>query len=247
MAVLNLCANVGALGGGVHRPRQGGKHSAVRVEPAACAVLVRVRVPRLVPEWVLNGTSVYEARAAHGRAPRRHHRQVHAGGSDRRRHCRSPQSPRPAAMQVARKLGIEYREGLLQGAAPTSGRTSPPPGQAVRKKSVRQKLNANRRARGREKKCNSSTALSSAARHPRRSSRWRGMPGRSRSNSPRPPCLCVTPTSTASTCPCAHQLVAHGRTIPEIAKGLPPGAECKVYQEIDDLKAAILESSPGPW
>jgi amidophosphoribosyltransferase len=41
--------------------------------------------------------------------------------------------------------------------------------------------------------------------------------------------------------PSRHELVAHGRTIPEIAEEL--GADYMVYQEIDDLKAAILEGS----
>jgi len=43
-------------------------------------------------------------------------------------------------MQVARKLGIEYREGFYKNRY--VGRTFIMPGQAVRKKSVRQKLNA---------------------------------------------------------------------------------------------------------
>ncbi len=51
-----------------------------------------------------------------------------------------PDSSRPAAMQVARKLGIEYREGFYKNRY--VGRTFIMPGQAVRKKSVRQKLNA---------------------------------------------------------------------------------------------------------
>ena len=51
-----------------------------------------------------------------------------------------PDSSRPAAMEVARKLGIEYREGFYKNRY--IGRTFIMPGQAVRKKSVRQKLNA---------------------------------------------------------------------------------------------------------
>jgi amidophosphoribosyltransferase len=51
-----------------------------------------------------------------------------------------PDSSRPAAMQVARKLGLEYREGFYKNRY--IGRTFIMPGQAVRKKSVRQKLNA---------------------------------------------------------------------------------------------------------
>ena len=38
-----------------------------------------------------------------------------------------------------------------------------------------------------------------------------------------------------------HELVAHGRSIPEIAEEL--GADYVVYQEVADLKAAILEGS----
>ena len=41
--------------------------------------------------------------------------------------------------------------------------------------------------------------------------------------------------------PSKHELIAHGRTIPEIAKEL--GVDHLVYQEVEDLKAAILEGS----
>ncbi|NCY00960.1 MAG: amidophosphoribosyltransferase, partial [Burkholderiaceae bacterium] len=53
-----------------------------------------------------------------------------------------PDSSRPAAMQVAKRLGISYREGFFKNRY--IGRTFIMPGQAVRKKSVRQKLNAMR-------------------------------------------------------------------------------------------------------
>src|SRR5690606_1303319 len=51
-----------------------------------------------------------------------------------------PDSGRPSAMQLARKLGVEYREGFFKNRY--VGRTFIMPGQAVRKRSVRQKLNA---------------------------------------------------------------------------------------------------------
>jgi amidophosphoribosyltransferase len=41
--------------------------------------------------------------------------------------------------------------------------------------------------------------------------------------------------------PSRHELVAYGRTIPEIAEEL--GADYLVYQEVDDLRDAILEGS----
>jgi amidophosphoribosyltransferase len=51
-----------------------------------------------------------------------------------------PDSSRPSAMQVANRLGLQYREGFIKNRY--IGRTFIMPGQAVRKKSVRQKLNA---------------------------------------------------------------------------------------------------------
>jgi amidophosphoribosyltransferase len=51
-----------------------------------------------------------------------------------------PDSSRPSAMQMANRLGLPYREGFIKNRY--IGRTFIMPGQAVRKKSVRQKLNA---------------------------------------------------------------------------------------------------------
>jgi amidophosphoribosyltransferase len=51
-----------------------------------------------------------------------------------------PDSSRPSAMELALKLNLNYREGFIKNRY--IGRTFMMPGQAVRKKSVRQKLNA---------------------------------------------------------------------------------------------------------
>ena len=51
-----------------------------------------------------------------------------------------PESSRPSAMQLAQKLGKPYREGFVKNRY--VGRTFIMPGQGMRKKSVRQKLNA---------------------------------------------------------------------------------------------------------
>jgi len=41
--------------------------------------------------------------------------------------------------------------------------------------------------------------------------------------------------------PSRHELVAHGRKIPEIATEL--GADYLIYQEVADMQAAIIEGS----
>jgi amidophosphoribosyltransferase len=41
--------------------------------------------------------------------------------------------------------------------------------------------------------------------------------------------------------PSRQELVAHGRKIPEVAKEL--GADYLIYQEVDDMRAAIIEGS----
>ena len=50
-----------------------------------------------------------------------------------------PDSSRPSAMQMAERLGLPFREGFVKNRY--IGRTFIMPGQAMRKKSVRQKLN----------------------------------------------------------------------------------------------------------
>ncbi|VXC17938.1 hypothetical protein BURKHO8Y_20141 [Burkholderia sp. 8Y] len=88
-----------------------------------------------------------------------------------------PDSARPAAMQVAAKLGVAYREGFIKNRY--VGRTFIMPGQAVRRRSVRQKLNAmNIEFKG--KTSYSSTILLCAVPLRERLCRWHAAPARRR-------------------------------------------------------------------
>ncbi|MET1042782.1 MAG: amidophosphoribosyltransferase, partial [Microbacteriaceae bacterium] len=91
------------------------------------------------PDSIMNGISVYEARLRLGdRLADTIAKYTPSGAIDVVMPI--PDSSRPAAMQVAQKLGVEYREGFYKNRY--VGRTFIMPGQAERKKSVKQKLNA---------------------------------------------------------------------------------------------------------
>ncbi|MDR2999424.1 MAG: amidophosphoribosyltransferase [Microbacterium sp.] len=189
------------------------------------------------PDSVMNGVSVYESRLRMGEkladtiakhVPREKIDVV----------MPIPDSSRPAAMEVARKLGIEYREGFYKNRY--VGRTFIMPGQAVRKKSVRQKLNAmSTEFKGKNVLLiDDSIVRGTTSKQIIQMARDAGA-------------LSVTFASAAPPVRYPHvyginmpsklELVAHGRTIPEIAEEL--GCDHIVFQEVDDLKAAITEGT----
>jgi amidophosphoribosyltransferase len=90
------------------------------------------------PDSVMDGASVYESRLNMGEALAQKIKQKH-------RHLKVdvvipiPDSSRPSALQLAHGLGVPYREGFVKNRY--IGRTFIMPGQAVRTRSVRQKLN----------------------------------------------------------------------------------------------------------
>ena len=90
------------------------------------------------PDSLIDGASVYEARLHMGEKLaekiRRNHKDLQIDVV-----IPIPDSSRPSAMQLAMSLGVPYREGFVKNRY--IGRTFIMPGQAVRKRSVRQKLN----------------------------------------------------------------------------------------------------------
>jgi amidophosphoribosyltransferase len=119
------------LDGAMHR-RQCAQHPALH--PCLFEFVYLAR-----PDSVLDGISVYQARLNMGETlAQRVISTMPPSAIDVV--IPIPESSRPSAMQLAQKLGRPYREGFVKNRY--VGRTFIMPGQAVRKRSVRQKLNA---------------------------------------------------------------------------------------------------------
>ena len=189
------------------------------------------------PDSIMNGISVYEARLRLGNrladtiaayTPR----------GDIDVVMPIPDSSRPAAMQVAQKLGIEYREGFYKNRY--VGRTFIMPGQEQRSKSVKQKLNAmSSEFKGKNVLIVDDSIV--------RGTTSREIVDMARAAGARK----VTFTSAAPpvrhphvygiNMPTRGELIAAGRKIPEINREL--GSDYLIYQEVADMRDAILEGS----
>jgi amidophosphoribosyltransferase len=91
------------------------------------------------PDSLMDGVSVYESRVKMGEFLAHRIQRDHAS-LQIDAVIPIPDSSRPSAMELARVLNVPYREGFVKNRY--IGRTFIMPGQAVRRKSVRQKLNA---------------------------------------------------------------------------------------------------------
>ena len=91
------------------------------------------------PDSVIDGISVYETRLRMGESlAEKIKRQYHHLDIDVV--IPIPDSSRPSAMELSKQLNLAYREGFIKNRY--IGRTFIMPGQAIRRKSVQQKLNA---------------------------------------------------------------------------------------------------------
>jgi amidophosphoribosyltransferase len=189
------------------------------------------------PDSVMNGISVYEARLRLGdRLADTIAKYTPMGDIDVVMPI--PDSSRPAAMQVAQKLGVEYREGFYKNRY--VGRTFIMPGQAERKKSVKQKLNAmSSEFRGKNILIvDDSIVRGTTSKEIVQMAREAGA-NKVTFTSAAPPVR--FPHVYGINMPTRHELVAHGRRIPEINTEL--GSDNLIYQEVADMEAAILQGS----
>jgi amidophosphoribosyltransferase len=151
-----------------------------------------------------------------------------------------PESSRPSATQLAHLLGLPYREGFVKNRY--VGRTFIMPGQAVRKKSVRQKLNViASEFKGRNVLLvDDSIVRGTTSREIVQMARDAGA-AKVYMASAAPPVR--YPNVYGIDMPTAEELVANGRTVEEIRKII--GADELIYQDVDGMKQAIGSLNPA--
>jgi amidophosphoribosyltransferase len=191
------------------------------------------------PDSLIDGVSVYETRLRMGE---------HLAGKIRRQHpdlridvvIPVPDTSRPCALQLATSLGVAYREGFVKNRY--IGRTFIMPGQTVRRKSVRQKLNAMAlEFRGKNVLIvDDSIVRGTTSREIVQMARESGA-SKVFFASAAPPVR--FPNVYGIDMPTREELIATRRSEDEIAAEIM--ADAVIYQDLDALKAAIRQVNPA--
>ncbi len=145
-----------------------------------------------------------------------------------------PESSRPSAAQLAQLLGLPYREGFVKNRY--VGRTFIMPGQGVRKKSVRQKLNViASEFKGRNVLLvDDSIVRGTTSKEIVQMARDAGA-RKVYLASAAPPVR--FPNVYGIDMPTSSELVAHNRTVEQIREII--GCDALIYQDVDGMKKAI--------
>ncbi|KAA3626064.1 MAG: amidophosphoribosyltransferase [Proteobacteria bacterium] len=150
-----------------------------------------------------------------------------------------PDTSRTAALEMAFKLGVKYREGFIKNRY--IGRTFIMPGQKMREKSVTHKLNAiDLEFRGKNVLLVDDSIVRGTT-----SAKIIEMARRAGAKkvyfaSAAPPVR--YPNVYGIDMPSASELIAHGREVDEIAREI--GADWLIYQELDDLISSVRKGNP---
>ena len=190
------------------------------------------------PDSVIDGTSVYQARMNMGAAlAEKIAAMPQAGDIDVV--IPIPDSSRPSALELANRLGLPYREGFIKNRY--IGRTFIMPGQAIRHRSVRQKLNpiASEFDGKVVLLVDDSIVRGTTSRQIVQMAREAGA-RKVYFASAAPPVR--FPNVYGIDMPTPHELVATGRTEAEIAREID--ADLLIYQDLEALKNAIRQANP---
>ncbi len=150
-----------------------------------------------------------------------------------------PESSRPSAMQLAQKIGKPYREGFVKNRY--VGRTFIMPGQGVRKKSVRQKLNAiGVEFKGRNVLLvDDSIVRGTTSKEIVQMARDAGA-RKVYMASAAPPVR--FPNVYGIDMPTKEELIAHNRSLDEIREYI--GADALIYQDVAAMKRVVAQLNP---
>ena len=151
-----------------------------------------------------------------------------------------PDTSRTAALQIAHELGVKFREGFMKNRY--IGRTFIMPGQKMRKKSVKQKLNAiSLEFSGKNVLLvDDSVVRGTTSEQIIQMARDAGAK-KVYFASAAPPVR--FPNVYGIDMPAAHELIAHGRSEQEVCKAI--GADKLIYQDLDDLIDAVGKGNPN--
>jgi amidophosphoribosyltransferase len=190
------------------------------------------------PDSLIDGASVYETRLHMGEKLaekiRRQYRHLQVDVV-----IPIPDSSRPSALQLAAGLGVPYREGFVKNRY--IGRTFIMPGQAVRSKSVRQKLNPmSMEFSGKNVLLvDDSIVRGTTSREIVQMARESGA-RRVFFASAAPPVR--FPNVYGIDMPTRAELIAAHRSEDEVTREL--GADALIYQDLDALKDAVRQANP---
>ena len=150
-----------------------------------------------------------------------------------------PDSSRPSAMQLSNHLNLGYREGFIKNRY--IGRTFIMPGQAIRRKSVRQKLNAiGMEFRGKNVLLvDDSIVRGTTSREIVQMARDAGA-RKVYLASAAPPVR--FPNVYGIDMPTSNELVAYNRSVEEVRELI--GCDALIYQDIEGMKRAIGSLNP---
>ena len=191
------------------------------------------------PDSVIDGTSVYESRLNMGEQLARKIRGM-PEAQDIDVVIPIPDSSRPSALQLANTLGLTYREGFVKNRY--IGRTFIMPGQAMRRKSVRQKLNPDRhgvQGQGRAARRRFDRARHDVARDRADGARGRRAQGLLRVREPAGALSERLRHRHAEPARAGRDRPHRGRDRAEI------GADLLIYQDLDALKTAVRAANPA--
>lgn len=191
------------------------------------------------PDSVIDGISVYETRSRMGASLGEQIKKLVKSG-DIDVVIPIPDTSRPSAVEVAQILGVPYREGFIKNRY--IGRTFIMPGQATRRKSVRQKLNTiAQEFRGKSVLLvDDSIVRGTTSREIVQMARDAGA-RKVYFASAAPPVRFANVYGIDM--PSRHELIASDRNDDEICREI--GADGLIYQDIDALKAAVHALNPS--